>query len=87
MPETTAPIPFEAWALVEIMGHVRIAGKVTEQVIAGASFLRVDVPAGDQQPAFTKFYGAGSIYSITPVDEATAHHAAQAWRVRPVGCS
>ena len=35
---------FECFALVEIFGHTRIAGKVTEQVIAGTGFVRVDVP-------------------------------------------
>ena len=36
---------FEQWAIVEIFGHQRIAGKVTEQTIGGCSFVRVDVPA------------------------------------------
>lgn len=84
MPEPTDAVPFEAWALIEIMGHVRLAGKVTEQVIAGASFLRVDVPEVGELAGFTKFYGAAAIYSISPVDEATARHAAAAWHVRPV---
>jgi hypothetical protein len=35
---------FESWAIVELMGHRRIAGRVTEQVIGGAALLRIDVP-------------------------------------------
>jgi len=35
---------FEQWAIVELMGHRRLAGFVTEQEIAGASFIRLDVP-------------------------------------------
>jgi hypothetical protein len=35
----------EQWAIVEIFGHQRIAGRLTEQTIGGCSFVRVDVPA------------------------------------------
>lgn len=35
---------FDQWAVVELMGRQRIAGKVTERVIAGSGFLQVDVP-------------------------------------------
>ena len=33
------------WAIVEMMGHVKLAGLISEQVIAGGKLLRVDVPA------------------------------------------
>ena len=35
---------FEGWAILELMGHRRLGGLVTEQEIAGAAFLRIDVP-------------------------------------------
>jgi len=35
---------FEQWALVELMGHQRIAGLVSETTIAGQAIPRVDVP-------------------------------------------
>ncbi|MCC6192080.1 MAG: hypothetical protein IT318_23875 [Anaerolineales bacterium] len=76
--------PFRSWAIVEIFGHERLAGEVSEQTIAGAGFIRVDVPAVDGAPAFTRFYGDKAIYSITPVDEQTARRAALAMRARPV---
>jgi hypothetical protein len=68
---------FEEWAVVEIMGHKRFAGKVTEQAMGGASFVRIDVPeitleTGDVLPAFTKLFGAASIYCISPCTEVTA---------------
>lgn len=63
---------FEAWAIVEVMGHRQFAGFVTEQALGGASFVRVDVPESDGLPAFTKLLGAGSIYAITPCTEETA---------------
>lgn len=68
---------FDEWAVVEIMGHKRFAGKVTEQAVGGASFVRIDVPemtlpTGDLLPAFTKLFGAASIYCISPCTEETA---------------
>jgi len=75
---------FEHWALVEIMGHLRLAGRVTEQAIGGANFVRVDIPAvGDQQP-FTRLFGASAIYSITLVDEETARLVAAQYRAAPM---
>lgn len=62
---------FEQWAVVELFGHQVIAGMVSEQVIGGQGFVRVDVPAVNGSQAFTKFYGAGAIYAISPCDEAT----------------
>lgn len=75
---------FEAWAIVELFGHQRIAGKLTEQTIGGAAFIRVDVPAFEDSPAFTKLYTQGAIYGVTFVDEQIARAAAQAYRVAPV---
>ena len=40
---------FEGWAIVELMGHRRLAGFVTEQEIAGGAFLRLDIP-GPEHP-------------------------------------
>ena len=34
----------QAWAVVEVMGHNTFAGKVSEHVIGGSAFIRVDVP-------------------------------------------
>ncbi len=75
---------FDTWAIVELFGHSKLAGRVTEQSIAGGTFLRVDVPELAGRPGFTRFYGAGAIYSLTPVDEALARRVAQALSPRPV---
>ncbi|EDY16718.1 hypothetical protein CfE428DRAFT_5831 [Chthoniobacter flavus Ellin428] len=58
---------FAEWALVELMGHQRIVGYVTEQTIAGAAMLRVDVPDKNGETQFTRFYGGGAIYAINPI--------------------
>jgi hypothetical protein len=75
---------FEFWSVVELLGRQMIAGRVTEQFIAGVGFVRVDVPeVGDIKP-FTKFYSPKAIYAITPVEESLARSAASRMRARPV---
>lgn len=63
---------FECWAILELFGHVRLGGRVTEATIGGCSFLRVDVPKADGGIAFTRYLGNGAIYSMTPVTEEVA---------------
>ncbi len=79
---------FDQWCIVELFGRQVIAGKVTEQVIGGGALLRVDVPEVDtptgRQPGFTRFYGQGAIYAITPVSEEVARVALRRFRPAPV---
>lgn len=75
---------FEQWAIVELFGHNKIAGLVSEQAIGGCNFVRVDVPAMDSRPGFTKLYGQGAIYGITFTDEDTATAAARSFHPRPI---
>lgn len=75
---------FDLWCIVELFGHTQIAGKCTEQNIAGTNMLRVDVPETAKQGAFTKFYGAGAIYAINPVTEPVAKVKAEALNVAPI---
>jgi len=75
---------FDSFCIVELMGRQVIAGRVTEQTIGGCALLRVDIPEVDGTPAFTKFYGASSIYCLTPCDEATARAAVAGLRPKPV---
>lgn len=94
MADTT--LTFESWAVVELFGHQRIAGRVTEQQVAGTNFLRVDVPelpateargfmpARPALPAYGRLFGAGAIYAINPVSEAVARRAALEFRSQPV---
>jgi hypothetical protein len=83
MTETTAS--FDQWGIVEVMGHKKYAGHITEETIAGAAFVRVDVPElvlanGEKErtlASFTKFVGPGSIYMIHPTTEEIARKAAR----------
>jgi hypothetical protein len=75
---------FSSWCIVEIFGNQKIAGRVSEHVIAGHGFIRVDVPDTEGQPAFTRLFGPTAIYSMTPVSEDIARAAVDAIRSRPV---
>lgn len=86
-----SPEKFDQWAIVELFGHQRIAGRVTEQTIGGCAFVRVDVPDLNNPvegkppiPGFTKLFGNGAIYGISFVDEATARFTARQLRVQPI---
>lgn len=75
---------FSYHCIVELFGHQKIAGLVTEQVIAGQSFICVNVPETKRHPAFTRMFGSGAIYSITPVSEEIAKTAAESIYIEPV---
>lgn len=75
---------FESWAIVEIMGHVKLAGMATTQVFGSTVMLRVDVPETDLQPPHTQYYGMNSIYSLKPCDEETARLHANVLNVTPI---
>ena len=75
---------FDLWCVVELMGHQQIAGKCTEQNIAGTNMLRVDVPETQQQPPFTKLISSSAIYAINPVDEMTAVAKAGQLNIAPI---
>lgn len=72
---------FEGWAVLELMGHRRLAGHLSEQQIGGSSFLRIDVPT---DPPATQFYSPSAVYAITPCTEDTARLVATGSRVAPV---
>jgi len=106
---------FETWAVVELFGHVRMAGRVTEQELFGSKLGRVDVPrpvercgdcngsgnvlpfesgssrcpacdgAGSTGGGFTTVYfGAASVYRLTPTTEEVARAVAEGSQPAPV---
>jgi len=75
---------FDQFCIVELFGHQRIAGRVTEQTIGGCNFVRVDVPSIGEKPGFTRLFGQGAIYAINPVTEEIANAAAKSFRAEPV---
>jgi hypothetical protein len=81
---TPAPAPARTarFAIVDAIGRQRIAGKFSEQTLAGQVFVRVDVPAEWQVEGVTRMFKPDAIVSITPVNEAQARLAAQSLNVR-----
>lgn len=75
---------FNEWAILEIMGHQTYAGRVSEQAVGGASFVRIDIPEIEGQAGFTKIFGAGSIYCISPCTEQVARAMAARYRQVPI---
>lgn len=83
---------FEGWAILELMGHRRLAGYLQEAQLGGASFIRIDVPGSDGEGnVATQMYSPAAVYCITPTTEAIARKAATssqpapvtAWELRP----
>jgi len=72
---------FEAWGICELMGHQRIAGRISERAIGGGNLLQVDVPDGDGFR--TVFYGNSAIYALHVTDEAAARACAKVSGTRP----
>ena len=72
------------WAIVELFGHQKIIGVVSETTIAGGPFLRVDVPSVGDEKAFTRFYGHSAIYAISPLSEEIALKLVKNNRLVPV---
>lgn len=63
------------WAIVEVFGHRRHAGRIREEERFGAKMLRIDVPnkgAPAEHGWTTHWYGGASIFSLTLTDEASA---------------
>jgi hypothetical protein len=77
---------FAEWVILELMGHRRLAGFLTEQEIAGRGFLRLDVPGEPTNtvPAATQLYNPASVYCVTPTTEAIARAVAATSRPAPV---
>jgi len=76
---------FDEWAMLELFGHQRIAGRVTEATIGGGAFVRVDVHGVKAKKSkLTRFYNPSAIYSITPVTEDVARAAAEHMAVEPI---
>jgi hypothetical protein len=74
---------FDEWAVLELMGHRRLAGRVTDAVIGGGAFLRIDIP-GKKGRVTTQYYSPGSVYCITPTTEAIARGVAEQNEPEPV---
>jgi hypothetical protein len=72
------PVPsLSTWAIIELRDQRRLGGFISEHPIAGAAFLRLEVPGPDgDDPVATHFYPPSALFSITPTSERMARAAA-----------
>jgi hypothetical protein len=76
---------FEGYAILELMGHRRLGGFVTEATLAGGAFIRIDIPGdADGEVHSSQFYSPGSVYCLTPCSEEAAKIVARSSRPQPV---
>ncbi len=69
------------WAVLELLGHRRLAGYVASGDVAGTPFLDVTTPSGEASVRTLVAHQA--VYAITPCTEETARAAAASEAMRP----
>lgn len=74
----------ELFAVVELFGHQKMAGKITEHNFGTATFIKVSVPETEQQPAYDRLLNPSAIYAINPVTEEVANEMAKSFQQRPI---
>lgn len=74
---------FQQWAILELMGHVKLAGIVTEEERFGTKMGRIDIPDGNGGFT-TQYFGGSSVYRMTPTTEEIARHIAEDNQPTPV---
>lgn len=66
---------YAGWAVLELMGHVKLAGFVTEVQLAGFGMLHVAIP-NDEGGFWEQHVPPASLYRMTTVAEPIAHRVA-----------
>lgn len=75
---------YAGWAVLELMGHRRLAGLVGEAKVGGATFIRLDVPGDGDEVVATQFYAPAALYCLTPTTEEIARSVAATSRPAPI---
>src|SRR5690242_8772608 len=70
---------FEGWAILELMGHRKLGGFVR----MNGPLIRIDVH-DEEKPVATQWYGAHSLYCLTPTTEEVAKRITRSYRPEPV---
>ena len=67
---------FDGWGVLELMGHVRLAGYVEAVDVQHITFIRVDIPETPNGKPATKYFSPRSVFSVSPCDESEARQVA-----------
>lgn len=79
----------ERWAIVEKLGHKRLAGKLREVDFAGSKLGLIEIPETKIDgkivvPGWSHMFHGSVVYGITLVEESVARSVAEADRQSPV---
>lgn len=72
------------WAVVELMGHVTIAGRVSASTSLGVPLVRIDVPGFEGQEEHSELIGGNSIYRVVPCSEEYARNLVAYLKPKPL---
>lgn len=72
------------WAICELMGHRRVAGRCRVVIVGDISLFRVDVPTVNRDQSSTHFFSPSSIYMLHVVTEEVARASAAVNPVEPL---
>lgn len=75
--------PASNWAVIELMGHIRYGGLVSQDTQLGTPLLRVEVPQADGS-FVSQLVNPSAIYRITMCSEEIARHAAKSGEHQPL---
>jgi len=75
---------FKEWAILEVYGHRRLAGIVSDVTLFGAPMIRIDIPDVAGEGWTTQFYSPQAMYSLTPTTEEIARAVARSNQPEPV---
>jgi len=73
----------EQWGILELMGHVRLAGRISEEERYGSKLGRIDIP-GKDGTFTTQFFSGSSIYRLTITTEEVARQIASSCSPAPI---
>jgi len=59
----------DCWALVEIFGHTKVAGRVTTRKVGVNVMIQVDVPKNETEFSHSQLFSPAAIFSINPTTE------------------
>ena len=76
------------WMFIELLGHHKLVGFVTEEQKWGQVLLRIDIPTSvnhetKKMEFTTQWYGTHALYCATPINESDAIHLAKQLRPKP----
>lgn len=65
--EKPAAASFDQWCVLELMGKVRLGGRVMEAKLFGVDMIRIDIPNREGRFILTRYFHPNSLYGVTPV--------------------